>query len=258
MSGAKEQKPVEGRICLVCGAAVYMIKKGQDGYEILKCSGCRLEYCDPMPTVEQLNAFYADYVDVRAEREVVEVNARRNIEYLRGFGLNGRLRLLDYGSGQGAFCRVGGSETWCNYDPYTDDNDETLLADGVYDWVTAWGVLEHVADPMRILGIFRGYLVVGGYLALTTVSTESAIPYQYKPPEHVTYWTRGALEEALGRNGLRLCECREYFMEQNSDIYLSAVLRTVPQILREQISHTMPEMVEAPTNEIFAVAQRFE
>jgi len=92
-------------------------------------------------------------------------------------------------------------------------------------------------------------------LALTTVSTELAIPYQHKPPEHVTYWTRAALEEALSRNDMRLCEHREYFMKQDSDIYLDAVLRTVPQHLRKQIGHTLPEMVEVPTNEIFAVAQ---
>jgi len=211
-----------------------------------------------MPTVEQLDAFYANYKDVRASRAVVKANARRNIDNLRELGLSERSHLLDYGSGQGAFCKVGGSESWSNYDPYTDDNDKKLLTEGVYDWVTAWGVLEHMVDPLELLGKFRSFLKAGGYLALTTVSIESAIPFQYKPPEHVTYWTRAALEQALDRNGLRLCVCREYFMEQNSEVYLGAVLRTVPLELQVQISHTMPPMVEVPTNEIFAVAQRFE
>ena len=258
MTGEKEPKRSEERTCLVCGGACYGFKSGRNGYDILKCSDCRLEYCDPMPSVEQLDSFYADYVDVRADREVVIANALRNIEYLRAFGLNGRSRLLDYGSGQGAFCEVGGSETWHNYDPFTEDNDETLLIEGVYDWITAWGVLEHVTDPMGLLGRFKGLLKARGYLALTTVSTELAIPYQHKPPEHVTYWTHAALEEALSRNGMHLCEKMEYYMKQNSDIYLGAVLRTVPENLRGQISHTMPEMVEVPTNEIFVVVQRPE
>ena len=94
MTGEKEPKRLEERTCLACGGAAYVIKSDQNGYEILKCSECRLEYCDPMPSVEQLDAFYADYVDIRADRAVVCANARRNIEYLRSFGLSGRAGLL--------------------------------------------------------------------------------------------------------------------------------------------------------------------
>ncbi|MCP4710795.1 MAG: class I SAM-dependent methyltransferase, partial [Planctomycetes bacterium] len=123
MTGEKESKRVEERTCLVCGAVCFVVKPSRDGFEILKCSDCRFEYCDPMPTEEQLDAFYADYVDVRANRTVVRFNARRNIDYLKEFGLNDRLRLLDYGSGQGVFCEEGETKTWCNYDPYTDNCD---------------------------------------------------------------------------------------------------------------------------------------
>jgi len=91
---------------------------------------------------------------------------------------------------------------------------------------------------------------------MTTVWTEGSIPYQHKPPEHVTYWTKDAMQAMLERNGFSLVEFRAYRMKQKSDVYLNAVLRTVPAELRNRIHHTLPEVVEVPTNEVFVLAKR--
>jgi len=226
------------------------------GYDIFKCSECRLEFCHPMPTQEEFDACYEEYNDPRARPKVVEVNAKHNIKVLEEFGLSRESHLLDYGSGQGIFCQTGGSALWKSYDPYTEDNDKRILEQGNYDWVTLWGVLEHEAEPVDLLKKLAALLRPEGRLALTTVSIDTDIPYRHKPPEHVTYWTREALEQALRLAGFVIQRFRSYVMKQTSDVYMDAVLRTVPGHLKGKIEHKLAEMVEVPTNEVFVVAQR--
>lgn len=209
MSDEKQQEAVESR-CLVCGSISFCIKPIPKGWDIFKCGVCRLEFCDPMPSEEEFGDFYTDYSDPRAPEAVCQANAQRHIEALKEYGLTSESRLLDYGSGQGVFCRAGGSDSWVNYDLYTANSESRVLEDDSYDWVTMWGVLEHVADPVGLLGRLKELLREGGHIALTTVSTELTIPYQHKPPEHVTYWTRGALERALTQAGFSICQYKPY------------------------------------------------
>ena len=99
-------------------------------------------------------------------------------------------------------------------------------------------------------------LTKNGKIVFTTLYTESKIPYQYKPPEHTLYFTRESLCRLLERCGLIIDTFNEYIMEQDSNVYFSILLRTVPDKYRDQIFHKMPEFVEIPTNEVFLVATR--
>ncbi len=243
--------------CIVCGSSAYCIRNLDNGYDIFKCTNCRLEFTLPMPTKAQLNGFYSNYKDPRAAIDVVRINAQRNIETLQtAFGLNKQQRLLDYGSGQAAFCSVAQSNNWYNYDKYTNDCNADVLTAASYNWVTLWGVLEHVTNPRELIAQLAELLKQKGFIALTTVSTETGIPFQYKPPEHLTYWSKAAIEYIMAAAGMTVCYFKQYKMVQYSNVYLNAVLRTVPDELRDKITHKLPEMVEVPTNEILVVAQR--
>ena len=241
--------------CIACGAPAYLFKHLESPWPVHHCIGCHLEFCHPMPQASEFQTFYAQYVDPRALPEVCRANAARNIDRLTRWGLESNSCLLDYGSGQGFFRKAGNSRSWFNYDPYTPENDRNVLRPGFYDWLTLWGVIEHVPDPIDMLRRCRRLLRPNGFLALTTVSTETTIPYQYKPPEHVSYWSRKALHMALTRAGFTIRNVEPYVMLQRSDVYLNAVLRTVPDHLRQQINHQLPPLVEVPTNEVFVVAQ---
>lgn len=242
--------------CIVCGGGAVRARllKASDS-DIYTCASCRLQFCWPMPTDEQFREYYSSYTDHRAAEEVVVRNARRNIRALEQFGLSRLSRLLDFGSGAGAFVRAGGSETWYNWDPYANDSDTARLGDA-YDWITLWGVLEHVPEPRVCMQHLVEKLVTGGCMALTTVWADAAIPFQYKPPEHVTYWSTESLYVLADRVGLEVVLLKPYMMEQYADVYLSAVLRTVPLHLRSLISHQLDEIVEVPTNEVFVVLQK--
>ncbi|MBN2843201.1 MAG: class I SAM-dependent methyltransferase [Sedimentisphaerales bacterium] len=257
-TATNHRQPGGSRVsCPVCTQSSYLARPAVKGFDIYKCSACRLEFTWPMPDDTLLARFYANYNDIRAEEEVLLANARTNIEYLRlNYGLTAEAQLLDFGSGKGCFVSAGNSKNWYNFDPFTTDCHADKLPQGNFDWITLWGVLEHLTDPAAALARINSLLAPGGYLAATTISTELNIPFQYKPPEHTTYWNQAAICQLLNHQALELIEYRQYFMKQLSDIYMSIILRTVPERYRKYISSELPDFVEIPTNEVFFVARK--
>jgi len=254
MPGSIKRK--NGRICPACQDTGEKVKiKTKSNFKIFKCSKCGLEFVCPMPNSEQLRSFYQDYSNFRAAEEVLILNAKKNIDRLLKFGLTRERRLLDFGCGANIFVSLGNSKRWFGYDYYkpTEKNMINNFIDQKWDFITMWGVLEHLTDPKCQITQLAQTLNPGGIMALTTVTTESAIPFQYKPPEHVTYWTKKAIKSLFSSVGLTILEYENYKMIQRSDIYLNCVMRTVPKKFQRQISHSLPDFIEVPTNEIFVV-----
>ena len=65
-----------------------------------------------------------------------------------------------------------------------------------------------------------------------------------------------SLNILMGKWGLSLELSKDYFMEQDSDVYMSILLRTMPDCYKKHVSYKLPEFVEVPKNEIFLVAKR--
>lgn len=241
--------------CLSEGVAFKQVSTFGGDYSIHKCTQCRLEYVDPMPSEQTLANFYANYHDIRAADAVLALNAQRNIETLSALGLTQQSKLLDYGSGKDKFVQTGSCQ-WTSYDLYTQNNDPSVLKPHHYEFVTSWGVLEHVVDPMALVIRLKSLLQVNGYLIMTTVDIDGAIPYRFKPPEHVTYWTKTALKSIAERTNMTLVRYDPYVMMQDKQVYMSIILRTLPEHLKTCVHfEQMPAFVEVPTNEVFIVLQ---
>jgi 2-polyprenyl-3-methyl-5-hydroxy-6-metoxy-1,4-benzoquinol methylase len=81
-----------------------------------------------------------------------------------------------------------------------------------FDLVTCFNLLEHLVDPLALIGEMRERLNPGGLIALTTPSP-ACIHARIKglqkwgmvaPPHHVNIFTRRALEVALAKSGFEL------------------------------------------------------
>ena len=100
---------------------------------------------------------------------------------------------------------------------------------------------------------------MGGVLILTTVDIDSTIPFRYKPPAHLTYWTKEALEFAGEIANFRMRNCEQYFMFQDKTVYMNILLRTVPDHYKQYIDFVnMPDLVKIPTNEVLVVFEKNE
>lgn len=249
-------------VCVICSSVAFPLK-AKNSYQIAHCPFCGLEFCAPMPNQKNLADFYDQYRDVRANTEVVRKNSESNLQQLKKH-LGQDSRILDFGSGSEnlfiAECRNSGFHQSYGYDKFFETADYSISLENLqkssFNCISLWGVLEHVTDPIETMIFLESCLAADGIIALTTVSTESSIPYQHKPPEHTLYFSRKSLELLAARAGLEIIEYRMYEMLQNPDVYLSILLRTVPEKYVQLIDHRLPEFVHIPTNEVFVVLRR--
>lgn len=244
--------------CTICSCESFFIKK-INNFNINKCLGCGLEFTYPMPTTECLEHFYYKFSDFRAHEEVTKKNALRNFNFLQeNFALSPNFNILDYGCGNNMFVEICREKNFVNsfgYDQHIDEIDDKRISlssclKKKWDMITLWGVLEHLTSPVKTVLNLKKLLSENGIIALTTINIEGKIPFQYKPPEHTHYFTERSLQELSKAAGLSILSFDDYRMEQYSEVYLSILLRTMPDKYKKLVSHNMPEFVEIPTNEV--------
>ena len=226
------------------------------GYDILKCGECGLEFCDPMPTEEVLKELYSKtYTNPRQSKEIVELNAQKNINYLVKYGLTKESKLLDFGCGDNNF--IGGNLNWKGYDPYIYTENSGLADDN--DFVILWGTLEHLVEPIKSINFVNNLLKDSGKVVITTVFNPlTNIPYNHKPPEHTLYFTKEAIKRLFDKTGFKLLEYSSYEMYQKPEIYLWCIFNSsrMPEEIRSKISIDTKEPILVPTNEVFIVGEK--
>jgi hypothetical protein len=248
--------------CPVCGSKPGHYRQPVNKYAIIKCGNCGLEFTTPIPSAEELNRFYSEYEDIRADAEIVKLNAEAHLKVLKKYGWSPLAKTLDFGAGQGIFVEVAGKN--CFGVELQNSNNVRIkqsLHDQVggtpaWDFITLWGVLEHLPYPKDVMAELASRLKPRGVMALTTVDAEGVIPYYYKPPEHLTYWTLAAFEMLAGRCGLTIAEHRPYQMFQNGQIYFDRLLSRTPEEYRSLLHYQLPKIVQVPTNEVFVLFKK--
>jgi predicted RNA-binding Zn-ribbon protein involved in translation (DUF1610 family) len=248
-------------LCIACKEPAYFLKKA-NSYNIFHCPQCGLQFCNPMPTREELDHYYQTYKDFRAEPAVVKLNAARNLAMLRKkIPLNKDSQILDYGCGENLFikkCRDQGYVNSFGFDRYAKSGDKFLSSWDTcclkkWDLITLWGVLEHLIYPIETLKHLSSLITPGGHIALTTVCTETNLPYQHKPPEHTLYFSEKSLELFGNAAGCHVFDYANYVMVQSSAVYLSILLKAVPERYKKKITHSLDPYVKVPTNEVCVI-----
>lgn len=247
--------------CYVCNypANDYSQRVG-DGYSIIKCARCGLEYTDPIPDADTIFAFYQNYSDIRADEEILRLNSLENLKTLSQYGWTSESATLDFGSGKGVFLDVAGKNCY-GVDIAGNSNERIKKSldelDALeFDFITLWGVLEHLTDPKSTVRHLSRALRGGGIIALTTVNAEGLIPYYYKPPEHLTYWTQSAFDILARETSMEVGSCFPYFMHQKGTVYLQRLLSRTPVEFIDYIRDGLPDTVFVPTNEVFVVLRK--
>lgn len=249
-------------VCPVCArrGGDYSILVGS--YRVLKCADCGLEHTLPVPTNDELERFYSTYADIRANPEIVKLNAKRNYECLTRYGINQSSYILDFGCGNGEFVEISGNRCFGielsgrKHGGRVFDDLSKLPIDR-FDCITLWGVLEHLNNVVPTIEDLKQRLKTGGYLAITTVDAEGPIPYYFKPPEHLTYWTRKAFSRLLEDRGFQIESVNPYEMCQLSEVYLDRLLSRTPKEYAQKLLTThkqLPRIVTVPTNEVLVIA----
>lgn len=203
-------------------------KKGMD---VVRCSGCGLEWLHPMPTPDELTAYYeASYADGSYSFFAQARDARRDIasyrlETIEGFARDGSW--LDVGASSGDFVEVASAAHNAEGLELSEIAVEEARARGLrmhcasvddfnpeqpYAMITAFDLLEHLPQPRDFLRNIRGWLQDDGRFVLTLPNVSSFYPrwlmgrywFYYIPGEHLFYYSPATVTRLFEEEGFRV------------------------------------------------------
>lgn len=238
--------------CVLCESEDHheVSRSGRNGDALTTviCKRCGLVFTNPMPTVDELNAFYrwsyrTQYKKVLEPKpKHVYRSAERAVtrwERLRSIGPSAG-RILDVGSGGGEFLylmkKVGFSAS--GVEPNAGYGNFSRVAYGLditvtpveqldlpahsFDVITANHVLEHVRNPLTTLKLLKSFLSREGILIVEVPNVEAT----YHSPNtkfhfaHVYNFSDVTLGRIAGRAGLATVDIQQAPRDQHINIVL--------------------------------------
>lgn len=196
------------------------------GHWVVRCEPCDLEWVHPTPSANAIASVYASgyfhgsgagyssYFE--SERASNQRKADHRLLLLQKLGARPRQRLLDIGAADGTFVA---SAMAAGFDAYgvevSDDAHDAAAAElrprllrnleqasvlRPFDVVTSWDVLEHLPDVDGTVRQLSQLLQTGGLMGVVVpvidnwnARNDPLSWDQYKPPEHLTYFSSRSL-----------------------------------------------------------------
>lgn len=200
-----------------------------DKITYMACSNCGLKYFYPVITGSP--KFY-DALSKKMQSTYYQED-KREYEFASRF-INKEARVLDVGSGRGLFSRyVPGTYTGLDFNPSAIEKaaksgvrviNEPLQEHAKnislpYSVVTAFQVLEHMAEPDKFIEHCLQCLEPGGLLILSVPSEDSYVSllenaFLNMPPHHLSRWTDKSLANLQHLFSLELLELEHEKLEQ--------------------------------------------
>ena len=213
---------------------------------LVRCRSCGLEYINPRPMATAIVEAYSEgddhaYVSQLGARERTFADAIAHIETL----LPGSGRLLDVGTAAGAFLAAARSREWqvegCEPNRWLArwgsrhygipirtgelfDHDFTPQS---FDVVTMWDVIEHTADPARVIRTARELIRPGGLVVVNYPDRGSWIAralgrrWPFLSSVHLYYFTRQTMKSLLRRHGFEVVDMRAHVQRLELNYLLS-------------------------------------
>lgn len=202
--------------CNLCGGVEHRPVFHKRGFELVRCAGCGLAFIANPPACDEVTALYSAAADYHgalldpghAGFAAMRRIARQHVSMLRRSvgAANGR-RLLDIGCSSGLFLdeartagfEVAGAELSADtaafarghfgIEVHQGDWRDAGHADGSFDVITLFDVIEHVPDPLGELRAIRRLLRPGGLLLQSTPNIDGLFPrLSYLLAHRLDYW----------------------------------------------------------------------
>lgn len=236
--------------CPVCGSAdIKEALKAKDHtvshklFSIYACGNCSFRFTQDVPDAASIGPYYKseEYIShtdtakglvnrlYQSVRKRTLKAKRRLIEKETGMKKG---RLLDVGSGTGAFANEMQQQGWQvtglepdadaravaqkNYGISLQDISQLYnLPAGSFDAVTLWHVLEHVHDLQRCVAQLKNLLTENGklFIAVPNHTAKDAVIYgeywaAWDVPRHLYHFTPASMKALLDKHGLTILKYR--------------------------------------------------
>lgn len=266
---------------------------------LVRCVHCGLIFVNPRPPFEDLARQYegsyfncpeptfGGYEDYDADREDIMRTFRGRMKLIRPLLGSATARLLDVGCATGIFLEVAREAGWRGegldisayalgrakakgFEVHRGTLAGARLAEGGYDVITMWDLIEHVPDPAAVLAECRRLLRPGGVVAISTPDAGSLLARLLGSrwlgfrsiDEHLYFFSRrsmGAMLEAAGFDAPHFVPVGKYlalprlvermrFYTRIGALLLRTVDRAVPKLSLYVNPHdTMMALATRPT-----------
>lgn len=212
--------------CLICDSAQLRTLIGYEKDHLVTCKTCSFVFSNQRPTQEELDKVYGGYSRDICRTETTLRKMEEAATSLKQISTAGRV--IDIGCGDGEFlsffkkmgCSVFGTE----YDPRTEEicrnKGVTMLRGGVmpsldecmppekFDLVIFTEVIEHINNPLEVIGNISRLLKPGGVLYITTPNFASLERRVLGPqwgmiayPEHISFYSPKTMDTVLKKCG---------------------------------------------------------
>lgn len=213
--------------CYLCGkrkeSRRIPVRFGQNVI-VAKCSDCRIAFQSPMPSPEASSAYMnwrwrSTDVYVRDRASQMQ-RAMKQVSIIKRF-INRPIRLVDFGAGSGSFVRAALDQGWAAIGIELSISARSLarefynvelrgeMAEGQYDVITLWDVVEHLRDPRGILTMLGRYLTKDGIIFIETGNFENWRRIAEKDKwglylfDHQFYFSPSSLKQVLRDSGFK-------------------------------------------------------
>jgi SAM-dependent methyltransferase len=244
--------------CVVCGEPTtpWFAKRG---WTFVRCASCGMVSLSPLPTADEIAAQYETsyaegaYATFAAADEMRRLIARHRLAELRRDVTAPEGAWLDVGCSTGTFLvearaaglAAEGLELSAQAVAQARAQGLTVHQGAVegfaprarYAAVTAFDVIEHLADPALFLRRVAAWLDAGGLLALTLPDMASPTArglgrswFYYAPPFHVHYFTPPTIARLLATSGFRDVRVRPIRKPLTLDYAAAAATHLMPAL----------------------------
>jgi len=230
--------------CPGCGNSKTQFLFEKQGFAFDSCPKCNTFFCNPRPSVEELEIFYGNTpsasfwndvfwpaVEERRRNEIFAPRARKIREFCQSKGIFVK-KVLDIGAGNGIFLeefrKLDKDAEYCAIDPGKKAVEKCMekgfkvfqstieQADQCHGWAdlaVSFEVLEHVFDPLEFVTSVKKCLAPGGVALMTTLNQEGfdlrllkEKSTQILPPLHMNFFSLAGFRNLFTQAGFSAVE----------------------------------------------------
>jgi SAM-dependent methyltransferase len=214
--------------CNLCQSTVTAPFAERDGLQVVQCASCGLVYVNPRHDAEHLYQHYNSGQSSRIQYyQDVEVADRRTFDAILDLAEQlapGRGDLLDVGPNIGTCLALARERGWNTFGVEINADaarycreqrslnvvagalDQGTYPANSFDIVLMGDVIEHLRDPLALMGVVRNILKPGGAVIISTpdIAGWAGRLLQIKPEEHLYYFSPTTITALLRTAGLEV------------------------------------------------------
>jgi len=201
-----------------------------DTFNLVKCQ-CQFVFLNPRPSKLNISKHYSDINYSPHKKNGFLYRLAQRISFfwkyilIKKYGT--KSRILDYGSGMGAFSSYMIKKGFSvdNYEPILNSKNEIK---NDYNIVTMWHSLEHIHDLEDSFHLIKKALKDNGYLIIAVPNLDAAeIIYfnedwaAYDAPRHLYHFNLDSINNLLDKYGFKIIRDTAIIQDTFYNIYLS-------------------------------------